>query len=75
MDRKQLQHAAIKAADQGQVRAVFSRFATVDPGGDWTEPGAFTDGAEIPISAYGHTSWQSALPVGKGIIHSDRDTA
>lgn len=63
----------VKNADKGEVSAVFSTFNVVDADGDVTLPGAFTDGTEVAISAYGHASWgggTSALPVGKGIIRT-----
>lgn len=75
MHTKRLDVVEIKAGDGGEVRAVFSRFDVVDADGDVTLPGAFEDGAGVPISAYGHASWQGALPVGKGVIRSDRSTA
>jgi hypothetical protein len=59
---------AIKSEPRGEVEAVFSTFNVVDKDGDWTLPGAFTDGAEVLISAYGHSSWGGQLPVGKGVI-------
>lgn len=58
----------IKDAAKGEVSAVFSTFNVVDKDGDVTLPGAFKDGQEVLISAYGHTSWSGALPVGKGTI-------
>jgi hypothetical protein len=54
----------IKDAEQGTVSAVFATFNVIDSDGDVTVPGAFEDGAQMAISAYGHTSWQGALPVG-----------
>lgn len=60
---------------EGTVRAVFSRFNVVDDDEDVTVPGAFEVGAEVPISAYQHTSWQGALPVGRGRIEVDGDEA
>jgi hypothetical protein len=36
-------------------------------------PGAFTDGAPVVISAYGHRSWSGELPLGKGTIREDGD--
>jgi hypothetical protein len=72
---KQLASVEVKAADQGIARAVFSRFHVVDHDGDWTEPGAFQDGTEVPVSAFGHSSWTGALPVGRATIHSDREKA
>jgi Caudovirus prohead serine protease len=68
---KRLAMVEVKAADRGEVTAIFSTFNEVDGDGDVTLPGAFTDGAEVPISAYQHTSWTGALPVGKGVIRAD----
>jgi len=67
MDTKSLR-VEIKDADKGEVTAIFSTFDVVDSDGDVTRAGAFTDGAEVPISAYGHMSWQGMLPVGKATI-------
>ena len=72
---KRLAAVRVKAADRGEVEAVFSRFGVVDADNDWTYPDAFTDGAEVVISAYQHTSWTGALPVGRGIIRTDAETA
>lgn len=58
----------IKDSDRGEVAVVFSTLKVIDADGDVTLPGAFEDGASTRISAYGHTSWQGALPVGKGTI-------
>lgn len=65
----------VKDADQGLVEAIFSRFDVIDSDGDVTRPGAFTDGAPVRISAYGHGSWMGALPVGKGVIRVRDDVA
>ncbi|WP_405149448.1 HK97 family phage prohead protease [Sphaerisporangium sp. NBC_01403] len=67
MDTKGLR-VEIKDEAKGLVKAVFATFNVVDSHGDVTPPGAFTDGEEMPISSYGHTSWDGALPVGKGSI-------
>lgn len=72
---KLLTAVEIKAADRGEVRAVFSRFGVEDKDGDVTLPGAFEAGAEVPISAYGHKSWEGALPVGKAVIRADDQSA
>jgi hypothetical protein len=58
----------VKDADKGLVEAVFSTFNVIDADGDVTLPGAFDDGAEWMISAYGHKSWDGVLPVGKGVV-------
>lgn len=70
MDTKTGLRVEIKDADKGQVTAVFSTFDVIDSDRDVTKAGAFTDGAEMPISAYGHASWMGALPVGKGRIRA-----
>lgn len=66
-DRKQL-HVEIKNADTGDIEAVIATFNAKDHDGDWTLPGAFEDGAEVRLSAYGHESWFGELPVGKGVL-------
>ena len=68
MDRKQLSRVEIKDADSGEIAAVFSTLNVIDKDGDVTLKGAFTDGAPVAISAFGHQSWKGALPVGKGRI-------
>jgi hypothetical protein len=68
MTTKTLTNVRIKNADEGLIEAVFSVFDVVDLDGDVTRKGAFTDGAAVVISAYGHGSWEGRLPVGKGTI-------
>ncbi len=70
MKAKTLSRVHVKDAEQGIVEAVFSTFNVVDADGDVTLPGAFDDGAEWIMSAYGHKSWDGALPVGKGIVRA-----
>jgi hypothetical protein len=59
----------------GQITAVFARTGVIDLDGDVTAADAFTEGAPTIISAYGHKSWEGALPVGSGTIHTVGDTA
>lgn len=68
MHTKQLARVEIKDEDRGEVAAVFSTFDVIDSDNDVTVKGAFTDGAPVAISAYGHRSWSGELPVGKGLI-------
>lgn len=68
MDTKALRRVEVKDADRGEVTAVFATLDVVDHDLDVTVPGAFTDGAAVRISAYGHASWHGSLPVGKGTI-------
>jgi len=65
---KTFSRVEIKDADKGEVSAVFATLEVIDSDGDVTPKGAFEDGAKAAISAYGHKSWQGALPVGKGSI-------
>lgn len=69
MDFKTGPPVQLKVVDeaQGQVQAVFSTLNVVDKDGDVTLPGAFGQ-QNVRISAYNHTSWAGALPVGKGTI-------
>lgn len=64
--------ARVKDADQGIVELVFATFNKVDKDGDVTLKGAFSSGADVVLSAYGHKSWEGALPYGTGTI---RETA
>jgi HK97 family phage prohead protease len=59
--------------EAGEFTAVFSRFNVIDHDRDVTLPGAFTDGEKVRISYWGHR-WQD-LPVGRGVIHQDAETA
>jgi hypothetical protein len=66
--------AQVKVGDAGQFEAVIATFNVVDLDGDVTLPGAFEEGAEVIVSAYGHGSWMGELPVGKGVLKStERD--
>lgn len=69
MDSKRFHAAEIKSADKGEVEAVIATFNVIDKDGDVSTADTFEDGAEVLISAYQHTSWGGALPVGKGTIH------
>lgn len=70
MDTKGLCRVEIKDEVKGEVRAVFSTLNVIDSDGDVALPGTFEDGAPVRISAYGHASWNGALPVGKGVIRT-----
>lgn len=75
MITKRLGPVQIKDAVKGEVSAVFSTFHKVDSDGDVTLPTAFEDGENVRISAYQHSSWGGALPVGKGVIRLTDDEA
>lgn len=70
MDTKSVSRVEIKDVDKGEFAAVFSTFNVKDHDRDVTLPGAFTDGAPVRVSAYGHRSWSDALPVGKANIRT-----
>lgn len=74
METKTL-HGLKLLGDQGQVEAVFSTLNVKDADGDVTLPGAFTDGQQVRISDWNHSSWGSALPVGRGRIEMRADRA
>lgn len=65
---KSLSRIEVKDADKGEIVAVFATLNVIDSDGDVTLKGAFENGAKVRISAYGHKSWEGALPVGKGVI-------
>lgn len=77
MTTKKLSGFQIKDAKLGIVTAVFSRTvdsvesakaSDIDFDGDVVLKGAFTEGQAVVISAYGHKSWDGALPYGTGTI-------
>lgn len=69
MDKKSLARVEIKDAAKGEVQAVFATLDVIDKDDDVTVKGAFKDGTPVRISAFGHKSWDGALPVGKGVIY------
>ncbi len=75
MNTKSFTGFRVKDAATGEFRAVYSTFNAIDSDGDVTLPGAFQNGTEVRISAYGHASWGGVLPVGKGVIGSDENEA
>ncbi|GAB3117854.1 hypothetical protein GCM10027160_29040 [Streptomyces calidiresistens] len=68
MHTKSFSGVKVEDAAQGRVTAVFATMGVVDSDHDVTREGAFEDGRKVAISAYGHTSWGGALPVGKGVV-------
>jgi HK97 family phage prohead protease len=74
MEKKKIQSSGMKLlSKEGSFQAIFSRFNEVDKQGDITLPGAFEDGEQVKIAAWGH-DWGS-LPVGRGVIHQDGEKA
>ena len=67
--RKSFTGIDLKKDKPGAFTARIATLNCIDKDGDVTLNGAFPEGKEILISAYQHTSWQGALPVGKGIVH------
>jgi len=65
--RKSFTPAEFKLDEQGSVTVAFAQLGVVDSDMDVTLPGAFPTKA-VPMSAYGHTSWDGALPIGRGSI-------
>jgi len=57
------------ADEEGSFVCQFCTFDVIDLDGDVTQKGAFPEGKEILVSAYGHGSWVGALPVGKAVVH------
>lgn len=70
MTLKHITGVTIKDADKGLVTAVISTFGVIDLDGDVTSKASFTDGADVVVSGYGHTSWDGELPLGKGTIRT-----
>lgn len=70
--RKSLQINLKEGEEAGQFVARFSTLNVIDHDGDVTLPGAFKSGTTVPVSAFGHSSWNDALNVGYATI---RETA
>lgn len=61
----------LKSDSPGTFTARIATLNVIDKDGDVTLPGAFPNGKNILISAYMHSIWADALPVGKGVIRED----
>ena len=70
-ERKSIAFRWKEDGPEGSFLAIFSSFDTIDSYGDVAKQGAFPDGKEVLVGAFGHASPYGALPVGKGIIRSD----
>lgn len=64
----------LKLEDQGHIEAAFAQLNVIDHDGDVLVPGAFP-AKEVPLSAFGHSSWEGAPPVGRGSIEERGDWA
>lgn len=64
----------MKAADRGEAVVRFATLGVVDLDGDIIEPGAIGR-QRVKVSAFGHTSWGGALPVGAGETRESGDAA
>lgn len=70
LERKGFAAAEFKLDEQGAIQLAFSQLGVIDRDGDVTLPGAIPT-KDVPMSAYGHTSWEGALPTGKGSIREE----
>jgi HK97 family phage prohead protease len=70
MQRKTITSGSLqlKQEQEGEFSAVFATLNVIDKDGDVITPGAITNGQRVRISAYNHSSWGNALPVGKGVV-------
>lgn len=65
---KQVHLKDASISEAGMVKAVFATLNVIDHDGDIIMPGSIPNGHPVRMSAYNHSSWQNALPVGKGTI-------
>lgn len=72
--RKAFHPADFKLDEAGVVTAAFAQLNVVDADRDVTLAGAFP-AKQVPMSAYGHASWEGSLPIGKGLIRETGDWA
>ena len=71
--RKAFTPVEFKLSETGAVTVAFSRFNVIDSDEDVTFAGAIPTGKAVPMSAYGHTSWDGAPPTGKGVLGEKGD--
>jgi hypothetical protein len=72
--RKAFTPHELKVDEAGSITFAFAQLSIIDHDGDVTLPGAFP-AKDVPMSAYGHSSWDGALPIGKGGISEQGDWA
>jgi hypothetical protein len=63
----------LKLKETGEFEAVFATLNVIDKDGDVIVPGAIESGTKVRVSAYNHSSWSGALPVGKGQIFEENE--
>lgn len=73
MDRKLFQCKDVKIDDEGKITLVFGTMNVIDHDNDVTLPGAIGEPQKVRMSAYNHSSWGNALPVGKGVAYEKGD--
>jgi hypothetical protein len=59
----------------GLVRARIATLSEVDREGDTYERGAFAGNDDVLLSAWNHSSWESAPPIGRGAVVERGDAA
>jgi hypothetical protein len=63
----------VKSSAAGQVTAILAELDKVDHDGDLYTAETFTEGAELAISPYNHsTMYGTTIPVGKGVLHVEQ---
>lgn len=65
--RKAFVPAEFKLSESGQITLAFAQLGVIDRDKDVTLPGAIPT-KDVPMSAYQHTSWDGALPPGRGTV-------
>lgn len=70
IDRKFFAPHEFKLDDAGNVQVAFAQLDVVDKDGDLTLPGAFP-AKDVALGAYGHMTWDGALPTGRGSIREE----
>lgn len=72
MNRKSFTPTDLQLSEAGEVLVVFSRLNVIDHDRDVTFPGAIPT-KTVAMSAFNHTSWDGALPLGKGEVRESGD--
>jgi len=69
-ERKQLAGEIKQLTDAGDIVVAFCQLNVIDKDQDISPSGSFPT-KDVPMSAYGHSSWMGDLPVGRGAIREE----
>lgn len=66
--RKSFAPTDIELSEAGEVAVAFARFDVIDHDKDVIRKQSIPVGTTVAMSNFGHSSWDAALPIGKGVL-------